>query len=107
MGYGMSLFIFLLPSASLQAFFIFLMHTFQDDVAGCFEYYAELAEALDGKQKTPVSLPMQTFRCYVSKEPVGVVGLITPWYVDVYMIHHLTSCEQGYVSILHALYLPR
>lgn len=74
---------FLLPSTSLHAFFIFLRHTFQDDVAGCFEYYAELAEALDGKQKAPVCLPMQTFRCHVSKEPVGVVGLITPWYVDV------------------------
>lgn len=50
-----------------------------DDVAGCFEYYADLAEALDGKQKAPVSLPMQTFKSHVLKEPIGVVGLITPW----------------------------
>ncbi|XP_010913436.1 betaine aldehyde dehydrogenase 2 [Elaeis guineensis] len=50
-----------------------------DDVAGCFEYYADLAEALDGKQRAPVSLPMQTFKSYVLKEPIGVVGLITPW----------------------------
>lgn len=51
----------------------------QDDVAGCFEYYADLAEALDGKQRAPISLPMETFKSYVLKEPIGVVGLITPW----------------------------
>ncbi|KAK1273408.1 hypothetical protein QJS04_geneDACA015192 [Acorus gramineus] len=50
-----------------------------DDVAGCFEYYADLAEALDKKQKIPISLPMDTFKCHVLKEPIGVVGLITPW----------------------------
>ncbi|XP_061360282.1 aminoaldehyde dehydrogenase 2, peroxisomal isoform X2 [Gastrolobium bilobum] len=50
-----------------------------DDVAGCFEFYADLAEKLDSKQKAPVSLPMDTFRSYVLKEPIGVVGLITPW----------------------------
>ncbi|KAH6758376.1 aldehyde dehydrogenase 10A8 [Perilla frutescens var. frutescens] len=50
-----------------------------DDVAGCFEYYADMAEGLDKKQKTPVSLPMETFKCHVLKEPIGVVGLITPW----------------------------
>ncbi|XP_020203480.1 betaine aldehyde dehydrogenase 1, chloroplastic [Cajanus cajan] len=50
-----------------------------DDVAGCFEFYADLAEKLDAKQKAPVSLPMETFKSYVLKEPIGVVGLITPW----------------------------
>ncbi|KAE8735025.1 Betaine aldehyde dehydrogenase [Hibiscus syriacus] len=50
-----------------------------EDVAGCFEYYADLAEGLDAKQKAPVSLPMETFKSYVFKEPIGVVGLITPW----------------------------
>ncbi|KAJ4973028.1 hypothetical protein NE237_006202 [Protea cynaroides] len=50
-----------------------------DDVAGCFEYYAGLAEDLDKKQKAPVSLPMETFKCHVLKEPLGVIGLITPW----------------------------
>ncbi|CAK7328993.1 unnamed protein product [Dovyalis caffra] len=50
-----------------------------DDVAGCFEYYADLAEGLDSKQKAPVSLPMDTFKSYVLKEPLGVVALITPW----------------------------
>ncbi|KAJ7956287.1 Betaine aldehyde dehydrogenase [Quillaja saponaria] len=50
-----------------------------DDVAGCFEYYADLAEGLDAKQKAPVSLPMENFKSYVLKEPLGVVALITPW----------------------------
>ncbi|MED6170609.1 Aminoaldehyde dehydrogenase 2, peroxisomal [Stylosanthes scabra] len=50
-----------------------------DDVAGCFEFYADLAEKLDSKQKEPVSLPMETFKSYVLREPIGVVGLITPW----------------------------
>ncbi|KAI3430010.1 Aldedh domain-containing protein [Psidium guajava] len=49
-----------------------------DDVAGCFEYYADLAEGLDAKQKAPVSLPMESFKSYVLKEPIGVVALITP-----------------------------
>ncbi|KAJ6765221.1 BETAINE ALDEHYDE DEHYDROGENASE [Salix koriyanagi] len=51
----------------------------KDDVAGCFEYYADLAEGLDAKQKAPVSLPMETFKSYVLKESLGVVALITPW----------------------------
>ncbi|PON86079.1 Succinylglutamate-semialdehyde dehydrogenase [Trema orientale] len=51
-----------------------------DDVAGCFEYYADLAEGLDAKQKAPLSIPMDSFKSYILKEPIGVVGLITPWY---------------------------
>ncbi|KAL1318022.1 hypothetical protein AAHE18_15G175900 [Arachis hypogaea] len=49
-----------------------------DDVIGCFSYYAELAEGLDAKQKAHVSLPMENFKSYVIKEPIGVVALITP-----------------------------
>ncbi|XVF09213.1 hypothetical protein REPUB_Repub07fG0072700 [Reevesia pubescens] len=51
----------------------------KEDVVGCFEYYVDLAEGLDAKQNTLVSLPMKTFKSYVIKEPVGVVGLIIPW----------------------------
>ncbi|KAI3499377.1 hypothetical protein L1887_35176 [Cichorium endivia] len=50
-----------------------------DDVAGCFEYNADLAEALDAKQNASIDLPMDTFKCHVIREPIGVVGLITPW----------------------------
>ncbi|KAG4974165.1 hypothetical protein JHK82_031074 [Glycine max] len=49
-----------------------------DDVIDCFNYYAKLAEGLDAKQNAPVSLPMETFKSYVHKEPIGVVALITP-----------------------------
>lgn len=49
-------------------------------MAACFEYFADLAEALDGKQRSPISLSMENFKSYVLKEPIGVVGLITPWY---------------------------
>lgn len=59
----------------------------QDDVAACFEYYADLGEALDGKQKAPVSLPLQTFKSHVLKEPIGVVGLITPWYAYLFTLY--------------------
>ncbi|XP_021733696.1 betaine aldehyde dehydrogenase, chloroplastic [Chenopodium quinoa] len=50
-----------------------------DDVAGCFEYYADQAEALDAKQKAPIALPMETFKSHVLRQPIGVVGLISPW----------------------------
>ncbi|KAJ0710350.1 putative betaine-aldehyde dehydrogenase [Helianthus annuus] len=50
-----------------------------DDVAGCFEYNADLAEALDKKQNAFVTLPMDTFKCHLIREPIGVVGLISLW----------------------------
>lgn len=50
-----------------------------DDVAGCFEFYAGLAEELDRQQDAPLELPMDTFKCRIRKEALGVVGLITPW----------------------------
>ncbi|KAK9816896.1 hypothetical protein WJX72_006906 [[Myrmecia] bisecta] len=50
-----------------------------DDVAGCFEYYAELAEKLDARQDAPINVGMDDFRCRVRREPLGVVALITPW----------------------------
>ena len=52
----------------------------QDDVSGCFEYYADLAEKLDERQDEAVAVPMDVFSCHVRREPIGVVGLITPWY---------------------------
>jgi hypothetical protein len=50
-----------------------------DDVAGCFEYYAGLAEALDGRQGEGVDLGSDDFACRLRREPLGVVALITPW----------------------------
>lgn len=50
-----------------------------DDTAGCFEYYAELAEELDGRQGTEVRLPDHRFSSRTYLEPVGPAGLIIPW----------------------------
>jgi len=50
-----------------------------DDAAGCFEYYAELAEGLDAQQDEPVALPDARFESVVRREPVGVAGQIIPW----------------------------
>jgi betaine-aldehyde dehydrogenase len=53
-----------------------------DDAAACFEYYASRCEAIFGSASTaskPVSLPDASFRGTLVKEPLGVVGLITPW----------------------------
>lgn len=53
-----------------------------DDVAGCFEYFADRCEKEFGDfttkdQDAPV--PGDDFKGKITKEPLGVVGLITPW----------------------------
>lgn len=57
-----------------------------DDVAGCFEYYAGLAEALDGRQGEAVDLGSDDFSCQLRREPLGVVALITPWNYPLLMV---------------------
>ena len=52
-------------------------HDLQDDVAGCFEYYAELAEKQDKQLETPVELPMAEFKSVIRHEPLGPVALIS------------------------------
>ncbi|RQR55161.1 aldehyde dehydrogenase family protein [Burkholderia sp. Bp9126] len=49
------------------------------DAAGCFEFYAGLAEQLDGQAETPLKLADDRFSAIVCKEPVGVAGAIIPW----------------------------
>lgn len=49
------------------------------DAAGCFEYYAGLAEGLDVDAVEPIDLPDERFRSKAVREPVGVVGAIIPW----------------------------
>jgi hypothetical protein len=39
----------------------------QDDVAGCFDYYAGLAEKLDERQYTPIDVGMDDFQVKVSQ----------------------------------------
>lgn len=50
-----------------------------DDAAGCFDYYAELAEELDQGQWRGIELPDARFRSRLRSEPVGVAALIIPW----------------------------
>ncbi|XP_034207439.1 betaine aldehyde dehydrogenase 1, chloroplastic-like isoform X2 [Prunus dulcis] len=56
-----------------------------ENCASCFKYYAELAEALDLKQKITVSIQQQSFKTHVLKEPIGVVALIPPWNYPLWM----------------------
>ena len=54
-------------------------HQLQDDVAGCFEYYADLAEKLDAAQDATIALPAPEFKAVLRKDPLGAVGLISAW----------------------------
>ncbi|KAJ8574697.1 hypothetical protein ON010_g4516 [Phytophthora cinnamomi] len=50
-----------------------------EDVSGCFDYYADAAEALDKRQYEKVDLPLEDFLGALRYEPVGVVAAIIPW----------------------------
>jgi betaine-aldehyde dehydrogenase len=49
------------------------------DAAGCFDYYAGLAEELDAKAIKPIALPDARFVSKAVREPLGVAGAIVPW----------------------------
>jgi betaine-aldehyde dehydrogenase len=49
------------------------------DTAGCFDFYANLAEELDAKREKPVALSDDRFTSLARKEPIGVAGAIVPW----------------------------
>jgi betaine-aldehyde dehydrogenase len=49
------------------------------DVISSFSYYAKLAEELDRKQNSNVTVPDPSYRAKLTLEPVGVAGLIVPW----------------------------
>ncbi len=49
------------------------------DAAGCFEYYAGLAEQEDKRGAEHLDLPDGRFSSRVTRQPVGVVGAIIPW----------------------------
>lgn len=48
------------------------------DAAGCFDYYASLAEGLDGEEEA-IALADDRFAAKVVREPVGVAVAIIPW----------------------------
>jgi len=50
-----------------------------DDAIDCYRYYAGQARALDARQGQPVALEMDGVEAACYFDPVGVVGLITPW----------------------------
>jgi betaine-aldehyde dehydrogenase len=50
-----------------------------EDTAGCFDFYADLAEKLDGEREKSVALSDDRFSSVARKEPVGVAGAIIPW----------------------------
>lgn len=50
-----------------------------DDVISTFRYYAGMAATLDQQQNRNVELPHSDFNAHLRFDPVGVVGLITPW----------------------------
>lgn len=49
------------------------------DTAGCFDFYADLAERLDQEREQAVALSDERFSSVARKEPVGVAGAIIPW----------------------------
>ncbi len=49
------------------------------DAAGCFEFYAGLAEQLDNDPQESIALPDARFTSKAVREPVGVAGAIIPW----------------------------
>ncbi|GGO75495.1 betaine-aldehyde dehydrogenase [Marinobacterium nitratireducens] len=49
------------------------------DAVATWDYYAGLAEQLDGRQNADVALGMPGFSARTRLEPAGVVGLIVPW----------------------------
>lgn len=48
------------------------------DAAGCFDFYASLAEALDGEVEH-IPLADDRFDARAVREPIGVAGAIIPW----------------------------
>ncbi len=49
------------------------------DAAGCFDFYADLAEQSDNKPEETIPLADARFTSKAVKEPIGVVGAIIPW----------------------------
>lgn len=50
-----------------------------DDAIACYRYYARQARELDTRQGESVALDMAGVEARTYHDPVGVVGLITPW----------------------------
>lgn len=49
------------------------------DAAGCFDFYADLAEELDRKSEEAIPIADTRFTSKAVREPVGVAAAIIPW----------------------------
>ncbi|WP_027259144.1 aldehyde dehydrogenase family protein [Leisingera aquimarina] len=49
------------------------------DTAGCFHFYADMAERFDNSAEQEIALSMDEFKSKAVKDPVGVAGAIIPW----------------------------
>ncbi|MBP1858087.1 aldehyde dehydrogenase family protein [Rhizobium herbae] len=49
------------------------------DAAGCFDFYAGLAEQLDSNPEEGIALADDRFTSKAVREPIGVAGAIIPW----------------------------
>ncbi len=49
------------------------------DAAGCFEFYAGLAEEMEAAGPEAIALPDARFTAKAVREPLGVAGAIIPW----------------------------
>ncbi|MGO8020819.1 aldehyde dehydrogenase family protein [Rhizobium leguminosarum] len=49
------------------------------DAAGCFDFYAGLAEQIDNNPEEAIALPDARFTSKAVREPIGVAGAIIPW----------------------------
>ncbi len=50
-----------------------------EDTAGCFAFYAGLAEEMDDNPEETITLTEPRFSSKVVREPIGVAGAIIPW----------------------------
>ncbi|MDP9631728.1 UNVERIFIED_ORG: betaine-aldehyde dehydrogenase [Ensifer adhaerens] len=57
-----------------------------DDAAGCFRYYAGLSEELDANPEETIAVGDTRFRARAIREPLGIVGAITPWNYPLLMV---------------------
>lgn len=56
------------------------------DSAGCFDYFADMAQANDNAKPEQIALADERFTAEVVKEPLGVVAAITPWNYPLLMV---------------------
>jgi betaine-aldehyde dehydrogenase len=50
-----------------------------EDTAGCFSFYADLAESLDSHGEEAIALADSRFSAVARREPVGVAAAVIPW----------------------------